>query len=143
MAKVEIKMPEEFLQKVSKLQSSTDDIVSRALEDGGKVVLGKVKSNLSGVVGRGTKYPARSKGDLEAALGMSPVKADRKGDHNIKIGFSEPHPGGTSNAKLANILEYGKHGQPAKPFLKPARSSSRRACIDAMQARLEEEIEKL
>ncbi len=48
----------------------------------------------------------------------------REGNHNIKVGFAEPRSGGGSNAKLANILEYGKHGQPAKPFLKPAKSAS-------------------
>ena len=50
---------------------------------------------------------------------------------------------GGSNAKLANILEYGKHGQPAKPFLKPAKTASRQECIDAMTKALDEEVEKL
>lgn len=48
-----------------------------------------------------------------------------------------------ANAKIATILEYGKSGQPAKPFLKPARSSSRNACINAMKAKLDEEVEKI
>lgn len=47
------------------------------------------------------------------------------------------------NAKLANIIEYGKHGQPAKPFLKPAKTASRQECIDAMTKALDEEVEKL
>ena len=50
---------------------------------------------------------------------------------------------GGSNAKLANILEYGKHGQPAKPFLKPAKTASRQECIDAMTKALDEEVGKL
>ena len=50
---------------------------------------------------------------------------------------------GGSNAKLANILEYGKHGQPAKPFLKPAKSASRAECIRVMKQKLEEEVVKL
>ena len=48
--------------------------------------------------------------------------------------------GGVSGA---NILEYGKHGQPAKPFLKPAKTASRQECIDAMTKVLDEEVEKL
>ena len=47
------------------------------------------------------------------------------------------------HATIATILEYGKSGQPAKPFLKPARSSSRNACINAMKAKLDEEVEKI
>jgi len=48
-----------------------------------------------------------------------------------------------SNAKIANILEYGKHGQPAKPFLKPAKSASKAACETAMKGKFEEEVSKL
>ena len=60
----------------------------------------------------------------------------------VTVGFAEPRSDGGSNAKLANILEYGKHGQPAKPFLKPAKTASKQACIDAMTQRLEEEVKK-
>ena len=49
------------------------------------------------------------------ALGISSVRIDDKGNCNIKIGFSDEKRR-WSNAKIANILEYGKHGQPPKPF---------------------------
>ena len=139
----EIKMPDEFLQRLSKLGSKTDEIAAKVLEAGGEVVLAKVKNNLSSVVGSGTKYPSRSTGELERSLGLSPAKVDRSGNHNIKIGFSEPRSDGGSNAKIANIIEYGKHGQPAKPFLKPAKSSSKAAAISALQKAFDEEVEKL
>ena len=84
-----------------------------------------------------------STGELEGALGASSVKVDRQGNHNIKIGFAEPRSDGDSNAKIANILEYGKHGQPAKPFLKPAKSSTRSECISAMQQKFEEEVRNI
>ena len=74
---------------------------------------------------------------------MSTVKLDRSGNHNIKVGFAEPRSGGKSNAKIANILEYGRHGQPAKPFLKPAKTASKAACIEAMRQKFEEEVQKL
>ena len=142
MAKVDVKMPEEFLLKLSRLGSNTDAVAEKVLEAGGQVVLSKVKANLSAVIGSGTKYDSRSTGELEASLGLSPVKADRDGNHNIKIGFSEPRSDGSSNAKIANILEYGKHGQPAKPFLKPAKTSSRAECIRVMTQTLDEEVSK-
>ena len=143
MAKVDFKMPEEFLLKVSKLAEKTDEIIPKVLEAGAEVVYDKVKSDLSSVVGKNTKVESRSTGELESALGVSPAKQDRDGNFNVKIGFAEPRSDGGSNAKLANILEYGRHGQPPKPFLKPAKSRSKDACIGAMTNKLESEIEKL
>ena len=143
MAKVDIKMPDDFLEKLSKLGAKTDEISERVLEAGGEVVLAKIRSNLSSVVGKDTKVESRSTGELERSLGMTKARVDRQGNHNIKIGFAEPRSDGGSNAKIANILEYGRHGQPAKPFLKPAKSSSKSACEAAMKQKLEEEIGKL
>lgn len=136
-------MSDEFLLKVSKLGSDFDPVAEKVLKAGGEVVFKRTKSNLSAVIGKGTKHESRSTGELEKALGVTSVRLDRNGNHNIKIGFSEPRPDGESNAKIANILEYGKHGQPAKPFLKPARSASKSECISVMKSTFEEEVKKL
>ena len=143
MAKVEIKLPEEFLLKVSKLANETDTILPTVLAKGGEVVVKKVKSNLASVIGSGTKYPSESTGELESALGVSSAKQNRDGNYNVKIGFSEPRSKGKSNARIANLIEYGKHGQPPKPFLKPAKSATRKPCIDAMTQQLNEELKNL
>lgn len=143
MAKVDIKMPDEFLLKVSKLGSDFDPVAEKILKAGGEVVFKRTKSNLSAVVGKGTKHESRSTGELEKALGVTSVRLDRNGNHNIKIGFSELRSDGESNAKIANILEYGKHGQPAKPFLKPAKSASKSECISVMKSTFEEEVKKI
>lgn len=143
MAKVDVRMPEDFLLKVSKLAEQTDVIIPKVLEVGGEVVLAKVKDNLRSVVGKGTKYPSKSTGELVSSLGVTSAKQDRKGNYNVKVGFSEPRSDGGSNAKIANIIEYGKHGQPARPFLKPAKSKSRKQCVETMTAKLEEEINRL
>ena len=129
--------------KISQLGSNFDAVAESVLETGGEVVLAKVKSNLAGVVGSGTKYDSRSTGELERSLGLSPAKLNRDGNHDIKVGFAEPRSDGGSNAKLANILEYGKQGQPAKPFLNPAKTASRKECIEAMKAKLESEVDGL
>lgn len=143
MAKVQMMMPEGFLDRLSKLGNQSDAIAEKVLEAGGEVVLAKVQSNLSSVIGRGTKYDSRSTGELERSIGLSPAKMDRDGNHNVKIGFVDPRSDGDSNAKIANILEYGKHGQPAKPFLKPAKRASKSACEEAMKRAFEEEVGKL
>ncbi|BAL01349.1 hypothetical protein OBV_41500 [Oscillibacter valericigenes Sjm18-20] len=143
MAKVDMKMPEDFLLKLSRLGDQTDTIIPKVLEAGGEVVLDKVKSNLSAVVGSGTKGKSRSTGELERSLGLSPALMDRDGNFNVKVGFAEPRSDGGSNAKIANILEYGKHGQPPKPFLKPAKTQSRSACIEAMKGKLQKEVDDI
>lgn len=143
MAKVQVKMPEEFLLRLSRLGDKTDEIIPKVLEAGGEVVEQKVRANLSAVIGRDTKEESRSTGELLSALGVSPAKIDRDGNYNVKVGFSEPRPDGRSNAMIANVLEYGKSGQPAKPFMKPARSAARAPCIEAMKAAFEREVEKL
>ena len=130
-------MPEEFLKKLSTLGSKTDEISKNVLEAGGEVVYEQVKDNLSSVVS------GESSGELVASLGMTPVKQDRDGNFNIKIGFKEPRSDGKSNAMIANILEYGKHNQPPRPFLAPAKRKSKKECIETMKSKLEEEINKI
>ena len=49
MAKADIKMPEDFLLKISQLGSNFDAVAESVLEAGGEVVLAKVKSSLAGV----------------------------------------------------------------------------------------------
>lgn len=143
MAKLDFKMPEDFLLKVSKLAEKTDVIVPKVLEAGAKVVFDKVKSNLQAVVGKDTKSKSRSSGELVSALGITSVKQDKNGNFNIKIGFKEPRSDKESNAKIANILEYGKSGQKPKPFLKPAKSQTKETCIKTMKNKLESEIQQL
>jgi len=143
MARSSYKMPEEFLLKVSTLAGKTDEIIPKVLKAGGEVVKAKVKSNLQSVIGKETKEPSRSTGELADALGITPSGVDNKGNYNVKVGFDEPRKDGESNAKLANIIEYGKSGQPAKPFLKPAKTASRKACIETMKRKLDEEISKI
>lgn len=143
MAKADVKMPDEFLARISRLGSQTDSIAERVLQEGGEVALAKVRSNLKAVVGTGTKRKSRSTGELERSLGLSPVMVDKNGNHDIKVGFSEPRTDGGSNAKIANILEYGTSSQSAKPFLKPAKSAVKKQCVEAMKSAFEKEVEGL
>ena len=139
MAKVQIEMPQKLLSQIEDMGNSLDAAIPKALAAGGKVVLAKMKSNLQAAIGRGTNTKSRSTGKLAASLGVSSAKLDRDGNLDVKVGFSEGR-GDVSNAMLANLLEYGKHGQPPKPFLKLTKSSSRKPCIEEMQRVLKEEL---
>lgn len=143
MAKAAFKMPEDFLLKLSRLGEKTDEIIPKVLEAGGEIVEAKVKSNLQAVIGSGTKEESRSTGELFLALGVSSARQDKDGNFNVKVGFSEPRSDGKSNTMIAGVLEYGKSGQSPKPFLKPAKSASKSACVDAMIAAFEKEVENI
>ena len=137
MAKCTAKLPEDLLKKLSRVGDNMAKIAESALTAGGDVVLRKTKSNLESMV----KVPSTVQ--LVNALGLSPVLLDRNGNYNIKVGFDEYRSDGSANAMVANIIEYGKHGQPAKPFLKNAKSSSKKECEETMARKIEEEIKKL
>mgnify|MGYP001468971168 CR=1 FL=1 len=140
MGRFSFEMPDAFLNQIAGMVNALDTAIPKALAVGGKVVMEKMKSNLQAAIGRGTKYKSRSTGKLAASLGVSPAKLDRDGNLDVKVGFSEGR-GDTNNAMLANILEYGKHGQPPQPFLKQTKSSGRKPCIEAMQTALKEELD--
>ena len=142
MAKCSVSLPEDLLKKLSQLGNRTDEIATKALEAGGEVVLRQTKSNLIAVIGKDTKAPSQSTGQLVAALGLTRVLVDRNGNYNIKIGFDEYRKDGSSNAAVANILEYGKHNQPARPFLKPAKNKSKAEALETMKRVIEEEVNK-
>lgn len=129
--------------KIMKKVIETDDVCVRVLNAGAEVVLKKVRTNLRNVIGKDTKTQSRSTGELERSLGVSPVLSDKNGNLNIKIGFSEPRTNGESNAKIASIIEYGKSGQPPKPFMKPAKSASRKECMTVMINTLDEEVKSI
>ena len=143
VARCTMKMPEEFLLKISRLGDKTDEVCERVLNAGAEVVLKKVRTNLRNVIGKDTKTQSRSTGELEHSLGVSPVLSDKNGNLNIKIGFSEPRTNGERNAKIASIIEYGKSGQPPKPFMKPAKSASRKECMTVMINTLDEEVRSI
>ncbi|MBR5990941.1 MAG: HK97 gp10 family phage protein [Bacilli bacterium] len=142
MAKCNFKLPEDFLKRLFSLGERTDEVAKKALEAGGQIILAKARSNLIGVIGKDTKGQSRSTGQLVSSLGLSPVRLDRNGNYNIKIGFDEYRRDGSSNAGVANILEYGKHGQPAKPFLTPAKKQAGKQALEEMKRIIEEETRK-
>jgi len=143
MAKVTITPPTEIMERFTRLGNETDRIIDSCLEAAGDAALPFVRDGLAGVIGRDTKLPSRSTGELASALGVSPPKLNRKGARDIKIGFREGRRDGRPNALIANVLEYGKSGQPPKPFLKQARTSARKPVEQAIEKRFDEEVSKI
>ena len=154
MAKATFTMPEGLISTISKLGNKTDEIIEKSLKAGAEVIEDKVRNNLSDVIGKDTKTDSRSTGELLSSFGTSPPLVDRNGNYNIKVGFAEPRKEQNTakgkrsykertNAMIAAVLEYGKHGQTPKPFLKPAISSGKKEATAAMVAKFDEEVGKL
>ena len=140
MARVQIKLPNDFIDA---LDSLIDNSAEQVLKAGANIVEPRMRSNLSAAIGSSTKQPSRSTGQLAKALGTAPVKVNSRGDYNVKVGFAENRDDGRANALIANVLEHGRSNQPARPFLAPTRSQTRRAAITAMKRTLAVRIQQV
>lgn len=143
MATVTIKLPDEFVNQLSEFDSRLEDIFTKALEDGAEIAEKQARANLKAVIGSGTKLPSESTGQLLGALGISPVKPSELGGYDIRVGFAEPRQDGKSNEMIANIIEYGKKGQAAKPFMKPAEDATKSKVKAKMEETFKAEAEKI
>lgn len=143
MARVQIKLPNDFIDALDSASSLIDNSAEQVLKAGANIVEPRMRSNLSATIGSSTKQPSRSTGQLAKALGTAPVKVNSRGDYNVKVGFAENRHDGRANALIANVLEHGRSNQPARPFLAPTRSQTRRAAIDAMKQTLAARIQQV
>ncbi|WP_215522500.1 HK97-gp10 family putative phage morphogenesis protein [Varibaculum prostatecancerukia] len=143
MARVQIKLPNDFIDALDSASSLIDNSAEQVLKAGANIVEPGMRSNLSAAIGSSTKQPSRSTGQLAKALGTAPVKVNSRGDYNVKVGFAENRDDGRANALIANVLEHGRSNQPARPFLAPTRSQTRRAAITAMKQTLAARIQQV
>lgn len=143
MARVQIKLPNDFIDALDSASSLIDNSAEQVLKAGANIVEPRMRSNLSAAIGSNTKQPSRSTGQLAKTLGTAPVKVNSRGDYNVKVGFAENRDDGRANALIANVLEHGRSNQPARPFLAPTRSQTRRAAITAMKQTLAARIQQV
>lgn len=135
MARAQIKLPTAFIDSLEAASTMLDTAAEEVLQAGASIVEPRMRANLAGAIGQG-RTPSRSTGQLFGALGTTTAKVNSRGDHNVKIGFAENRRDGRSNALIANVLEHGRSNQPARPFLAPTRSQTRRPATEAMKQTL-------
>lgn len=104
MARVQIKLPNDFIDALDSASSLIDNSAEQVLKAGANIVEPRMRSNLSAAIGSSTKQPSRSTGQLAKALGTAPVKVNSRGDYNVKVGFAENRDDGRANALIANVL---------------------------------------
>lgn len=155
MAKVEIILPEELQNQLTKLGSNTDRIVTAALEEGAKPIFKAVLEAFDAVSPRPLvvrrrrlyNYGIRSTGDLRRHFGITRVSVNRKGEMDVKIGVGRDKVPGTkiTYGRLVSLIEGGckKRRQPPRPFMAKAKRASKEAANAAFVKKFKEEVDKL
>lgn len=143
MAKMTFKLPEDTIRKMESLGSRYDEVTKAVLEEGVEPLYDAAKQNLAAVIGKGTKEPSQSTGELLESLTVTKPYQSKDGSWNIKVGCIGYDSRGVPNSLKAAVLEHGRSNQPAKPWAKPAGRSAKSSCIAKMQQALEKEVERL
>ena len=129
-----------------------EEMFENALFSAGRIVLKAYKEELKRAIG--SNKNSKSTGELLDSLGMTPMKRNNDGFFDVRIGFNEPRRTQraakgkrsyktSTNAMIATVFEYGRHGQPARPFVVKARKKSINKALEEMGYVFSKEIEKL
>lgn len=140
MAKAQITLPTAFIDSLDAASALLDAAADEVFNAGAGVVEPRLRTNLAGAIGQGAT-PSRSTGQLLGALGTTAVRVNSRGEQNVKVGFAENRRDGRSHALIANVLEHGRSNQPARPFLAPTRSQTKRSAVDAMKTVLKAKLD--
>ena len=155
MASVKVKPPDALIAQLQALGDQTDRIVEASLGAAAEPVKKAVQQNYDRIVGRPFivrsskrlyNYGVRSTGGLRRSIGISPVKVNNKGGHDVKIGVAGDVPDAKiTYGRLAGIIENGckRRNQPPRPFWAPAKRESAKPALAAFEAKFNEEVKKL
>lgn len=157
MAKIKVTYADEFIDQINKIANNEEKIIKRSLEEAAEHAIPIFRSELKSAIGSGIKYKGRSTGELLSSLGTSDVKySDKSDSYNIKLGFNEPRRKQTiskgkrsyyrtTNAMIANVLEYGKRtiNQPPKKFIKKTISKIKKQSQDIINEVFKREVENM
>lgn len=156
MAKIEMRGLDEYTNALAELERLTrDEVVGAAVYDGADVVADEIRRQIDALP-IDDRYGTRDnplhgigtvqKKGLQDSLGVSRIRDDN-GLRNVKIGFAgynpmrtKRWPNGQPNAMIARALERGTTWMTSIKFIKQGVAQSRKRCIEAMQATIDEKI---
>lgn len=157
MAKIEFKGIDEYSKRLEILWKNQKKIIENAVYSGAEVVADEIKKGLKSLPveeGIGTEenplngIGRRQKADLIDGFGLSPME-DKDGFINTKAGFdgygsikTKTYPQGQPNVLLMRSIESGTSFRRAHPVIRPAVSRARNKSVEAMQKKIDEEIEQ-
>ena len=159
MARVTVLKDASISDQLKKLSGRTEEVAKKAIYAGAKILTDEVRKNLDNLpeeqfrfLMEGEKFggvPPEQKKDLQDSLGVTPIKQDKTGDWNAKIGFdgygsmpTTKYPKGLPNNLLARSIESGSSVRQKTPFVRPAIRKKKKEVLAEMQAVVDEEIRK-
>jgi hypothetical protein len=135
MADLSITMPEELMNKISKLANSAS-VAPKMIRAAQDVVAPEVKRRLSASI----KNKEDSTGDLLDSITETAPKLDKNGIWRGYISFPGKGENGTPNGRKALSKEYGTLKEVATPFIRPAKAAKEAEAKEAMQNVFNQEV---
>lgn len=164
MARISFKGAADYAQALAQLEFTAEQgkLLEDAVKAGAKPVADEIRRRLEslpedehrrGKMPAGEVYhgiPPGEKEDLLDSLGVTPVKRDRKGFVNAKVGFdgygsfkSEAYPDGLPNQMVARAVESGSSVRQKTPFVRPAVNATRKEAVEEMDKSITDGLKKI
>lgn len=148
---------DEYMAKLNELQANTTSLIKRAVYDGAAVVANEVRASIEALPSTDRNPPKGEqlgvldyeKDGLLEGLGLSGMKND-DGFIYTHVGFegynrlkSKKYPKGHPNSMIARSIESGSSVRAKHPFMRKALQNAKQKAINAMAARLDEDISNI
>lgn len=162
MAKISFSSGDQFGQKLDALaQIDVRGSIRKAVGRGAKTVADAVRAALDAIstqkathLADGNKLHAplqeHEKRDLQAALGITPVKTDKSGFTNARVGWdgygsrpTKKYPKGVPNRLIAGSVERGSSVRRAHPFVKPTVTKIRKQAVAVMEESIDSDVAEI
>lgn len=119
MAKLSVNGLDSLMLSLEQVAAIPDDVAQDMLDAEAQVVEEAQVASAASML-RGPY----STGQTAASIRRSKLKKDRDGIRMVSITFPGTNDKGERNAAVAFINEYGKRGQPARPFIATANAAA-------------------
>lgn len=142
MAVCEFMGGEEFMIKLSRLETDVNEIVKKAIYAGAKVVADAMAVNLKNVLSE------EATGELAEAMGITPITL-LNGSWTAKVGFDGYDSNGVAFQLIARAIESGtktpegKKKMTKRPFMRKTMNQTRKQVEEVMKKVIDEETQKI
>lgn len=114
-----------LMEKAAGIQTDKE-VAERILTAGLDIAADQVRAELERV------QSDEATGQLMDSLGITPIKLDRDGNWNGKVGFDGYDRDGVPNQLKARVMESGTSKRKKRPFVRPALNKCRKLAEEAM-----------
>lgn len=144
---------DEYMAQIEKLTQESDSIAGKAIYSGAGVAIKKFTAAIKSIPESSNPHhgilPEQKEGLLSGA-GITKLEIDSGGNRNVKIGIdgynkvkTKNFPNGQPNILIARAVNSGTSTRPKNRFSDTSMKMAEGDVINAMQKRIDEEIEKI